>query len=71
MTTMKTSDKIKRTMDEIRDFLISKNEQYGDSVMYPIGIFSDAKNEEALRVRIDDKLNRLNFINFCYFYHVY
>lgn len=56
---MKTSDKIKRTMDEIRDFLISKNEQYGDSVMYPIGIFSDAKNEEALRVRIDDKLNRL------------
>ena len=56
---METKKKIKTTMDEIRDFLITKNEQYGDSVMNPIGIFSDCNTDEALRVRIDDKLNRL------------
>tara|TARA_R100001163_G_C4991632_1_gene143999 strand:- start:17 stop:322 length:306 start_codon:yes stop_codon:yes gene_type:complete len=56
---METKKKIKITMDEIRDFLIEKNEQYGDSVMNPIGIFSDCNTDEALRVRIDDKLNRL------------
>lgn len=56
---METKKKIKKTMDEIRDFLIEKNEQYGDSVMNPIGIFSDCNTDEALRVRIDDKLNRL------------
>ena len=56
---METKKKIKKTMDEIRDFLIAKNEQYGDSVMNPIGIFSDCNTDEALRVRIDDKLNRL------------
>ena len=56
---METKKKIKKTMDEIRDFLIAKNEQYGDSVMNPIGVFSNCNTDEALRVRIDDKLNRL------------
>ncbi len=54
-----TKKKIKQTMDEIRDFLIQKNEQYGDSVMNPIRVFSKAGIDEGLRVRIDDKLNRL------------
>ena len=39
---METKKKIKETMDEIRDFLIQKNEQYGDSVMNPIRVFSKA-----------------------------
>jgi|TARA_B100000085_G_C18549989_1_gene515477 hypothetical protein len=56
---METKKKIKETMDEIRDFLIQKNEQYGDSVMNPIRVFSKAGIDEGLRVRIDDKLNRL------------
>lgn len=56
---MKTKDKIKKTMNEIRDFLVEKNEQYGDSVMNPISIFSKADIDAGLRIRIDDKLNRI------------
>jgi hypothetical protein len=56
---MNTTDKIKQTMNELRDFLVSKNEQYGDSVMKPIRIFSDAPESAGIRIRIDDKLNRL------------
>jgi DNA-binding transcriptional MerR regulator len=51
--------KIIKTMEEIRLFLIKKNEQYGDSVMSPIRIFSKADKSEQIKVRIDDKLNRL------------
>jgi hypothetical protein len=54
-----TQIEIRLTMEEMTNFLISKNEQYGDSVMSPIRIFSDANTEAGLRIRIDDKLNRL------------
>ena len=56
---MDTTDKIKQTMNELRDFLVAKNEQYGDSVMKPINIFSSATQDGGIRIRIDDKLNRL------------
>ncbi len=56
---MDTTKKIEKTMNEIRDFLIAKNEQYGDSVMKPIKIFSNASESAGIRIRIDDKLNRL------------
>tara|TARA_R110002020_G_scaffold101885_7_gene239599 strand:- start:446 stop:709 length:264 start_codon:yes stop_codon:yes gene_type:complete len=56
---MKTKKKIKDTIEEIGNFLIEKNEQYGDSVMNPIGIFSKVGKDAGLRIRIDDKLNRL------------
>ena len=36
-----------------------KNAQYGDSVFKPVRIFSKSDSQEALRVRIDDKLSRL------------
>ena len=56
---MNTQEEIRKTMNELRDFLIQKNEQYGDSVMKPIRIFSKADIDAGLRIRIDDKLNRL------------
>jgi len=56
---MNTQEQIRKTMNELRDFLIQKNEQYGDSVMQPISIFSKLGTDAGLRVRIDDKLNRL------------
>ena len=56
---MNTQEEIRKTMNELRDFLIQKNEQYGDSVMQPIRIFSKADIDAGLRIRIDDKLNRL------------
>ena len=51
--------KIKQICDEMADFLIRKNESYGNSAFEPVGIFSQGDAEENLKVRIDDKLNRL------------
>lgn len=39
--------------------LLEKNDKSGDSALNPIRIFSKADTEEQLRVRIDDKLNKL------------
>lgn len=44
---------------EVAHMLIDKNISYGDSALNPIRIFSSADNKEQLKVRIDDKLNRV------------
>lgn len=54
-----TQDKIRETIGEVLDLLIRKNEQYGNSALEPMGIFANGSAEELIRVRIDDKLNRL------------
>ena len=54
-----SQSKINNTIEELREFLLMKNSQYGDSVLKPIRIFSKAAKDEQLKVRIDDKLNRL------------
>lgn len=54
-----TQDHIAEICDEIKDLLIRKNIQYGDSALNPVRIFSRASSDEQLRVRIDDKLSRL------------
>jgi hypothetical protein len=57
---MDTKEKIKETLKELEKLLVSKNEQYGDSVMEPIGIFARGHHaEDLIRIRIDDKLSRL------------
>ena len=45
--------------EEMKDMLLQKNRQYGDSVLNPTRFFSHADQEEQIKVRIDDKLNRL------------
>lgn len=50
---------IRAVCDEIREFLVAKNIQYGNSAIEPVRIFSKASTEEQLRVRIDDKISRL------------
>jgi len=44
---------------EIAEMLIKKNVSYGNSALDPIRIFSKADSTEQIRVRIDDKLNRI------------
>jgi len=39
--------------------LLEKNRKYGNSALEPIRIFSKADSIEQIKVRIDDKLNRL------------
>jgi len=51
---------IEEKCNDIKGMLIEKNEQYGDSALNPIRIFSTSNTDEQLRVRIDDKLSRLS-----------
>lgn len=44
---------------EIAEMLIKKNVSYGDSALSPIRLFSKADSKEQIKVRIDDKLNRV------------
>ena len=46
-------------MNKIRAMLIEKNRKYGDSALTPIRIFSKVSVIEAINVRMDDKLSRL------------
>jgi hypothetical protein len=44
---------------EIAEMLIKKNISYGDSALNPARLFAQSDSREQLRVRIDDKLNRI------------
>jgi hypothetical protein len=60
VTSLPESQKrIKLVGEEIIDFLLEKNDQYGDSALEPNRIFSQADTAEQIKVRIDDKINRL------------
>jgi hypothetical protein len=50
---------VRSFLNEIGDLLIEKNKSYGNSAIDPIRIFSKADKVEQIKVRIDDKLNRI------------
>jgi len=54
-----TEEEITRVCDSLKELLIVKNRQYGDSALEPNRIFSKASSTEQILVRIDDKLNRI------------
>lgn len=54
-----SGNKIWSACHEIAHLLIEKNISYGDSALNPARIFSRADATEQLKVRIDDKLNRV------------
>lgn len=58
---MTTNDKIELYCDNLKKFLIFKNNQYGDSLQNPIQVFQKNKIEGILG-RIDDKLNRIKTV---------
>ena len=51
--------KIWNVCHEIAQLLIEKNISYGDSALSPSRIFAQSDSVEQLKVRIDDKLNRV------------
>tara|TARA_R110000824_G_scaffold64572_2_gene168667 strand:+ start:8728 stop:9027 length:300 start_codon:yes stop_codon:yes gene_type:complete len=55
----KTNIKIEQIMNEVKDLLLLKNEQYGDSALSPVGIFAQGSASDLIRVRMDDKISRL------------
>ena len=50
---------LKLVLQSIEQLLIEKNRKYGDSALNPCRIFAKSDAVEQLRVRIDDKLNRI------------
>jgi hypothetical protein len=54
-----SGNKIFNACHEIARLLIDKNISYGDSALSPNRIFAQSDNVEQLKVRIDDKLNRV------------
>lgn len=53
------ASKLDAELAELRAFLMSKNQAYGDSALNPVRVFSKSGSTEQLRVRIDDKISRL------------
>ena len=51
--------KIMTTCLEITEMLIKKNVSYGDSAISPVRIFAQSHNIEQIKIRIDDKINRI------------
>jgi len=61
VTTLPESQKrIKLVGEEIIDFLLEKNDQYGDSALEPNRIFSQADTVEQIKVRIDAETRALD-----------
>jgi len=55
-----TQELIKIECDLIKEMLLAKNRSYGDSAIRPISMFARGLSSESqIRVRIDDKLNRI------------
>tara|TARA_B100001996_G_scaffold329648_1_gene277445 strand:+ start:3331 stop:3657 length:327 start_codon:yes stop_codon:yes gene_type:complete len=54
-----TQKEIAKICDDIKELLLYKNKQYGDSALNPSRIFSKSSAVEQILVRIDDKLNRI------------
>ena len=52
-------DSIAEVCDSIKELLLEKNRKYGNSALNPCRVFSKADSVEQLKVRIDDKLNRI------------
>tara|TARA_R100001510_G_C7636136_1_gene194264 strand:- start:31 stop:297 length:267 start_codon:yes stop_codon:yes gene_type:complete len=46
-------------LDNIKILLLEKNASYGNSALEPINAFSKASSAESIRIRIDDKINRM------------
>ena len=51
--------KIIRSCLEIMEMLVIKNKSYGDSALSPVRIFAKSDNIEQIKIRIDDKINRV------------
>ena len=56
---MNTAELITKKVKAIETLLLEKNRKYGDSALNPCRIFSKADAVEQIKVRIDDKLKRL------------
>lgn len=53
------SDRVKGIAETVVKTLIEKNQSYGNSALDPVRVFSKSNATEQIKVRIDDKLSRI------------
>ena len=46
-------------LEQIKSMLITKNRKYGNAALDPVRVFAKSDSLEKIRMRIDDKLNRV------------
>jgi hypothetical protein len=56
---LETPQKIEMVTVSLCKLLQEKNRNYGDSALKPLNIFSKQEPGESIKVRLDDKLNRI------------
>ena len=56
---MDTQEQIKGLCNAMRDLLLEKNLRYGNAALSPLKIFSRNDASNSIKVRLDDKLNRI------------
>lgn len=54
-----TQRRIASECDRVKELLIRKNTQYGDSALSPTGVCAKGNAIDLIAVRIDDKLSRI------------
>lgn len=54
-----THGNICAVLDGIKDMVLYKNTKYGNSALEPIGIFAKGSATNSIKIRLDDKLQRI------------
>ena len=58
-TATATQNKIDSVFQSLSRLVQEKNRRYGDSAIKPLRIFSKLPEDEGIKIRLDDKLNRI------------
>jgi hypothetical protein len=56
---MSTEASIRSVCKEVEELLLRKNKAYGDAALSPLNVFSPLGAEDSIKVRLDDKLKRI------------
>ena len=56
---------IESVCDALKEFLLAKNKNYGNSATEPVRVFSKSNANEGILVRMDDKLSRIKNSDTC------
>ena len=50
---------ISAVCESVKNVLLEKNRRYGNSALEPVKVFSKTNSEEAIKIRLDDKISRV------------
>jgi hypothetical protein len=59
ITQRKVEKEIRKHFKEFSEWMIKKNRAYGNSAFYNLNIFGSGTSENIIKIRMDDKLNKM------------